>query len=781
MSSCFAIARRDFRSFFVTRRGYILLGLVVALWGFYFFNSLGRYNFIVSRAAGMQLSNDIATPTLQSVVIDPYLQLVLFSFIVLIPLLAMRCFAEERQQGTYELLVTSPGSAWNLVIGKYLGLSGLALLFCAVAATFPLSLVFFGSPDLGLILSGIAGTALAALAFSGIALGCGTRTDRQLNAGVTGLFLLGALLMLHTPAPIIAGQLGAALELASAYSEASAFIDGYFSLQGVVYFTALAGIGLLASHFVLSAERLGVGALSDSRPSARSGGFVSRFTTSFGTIPIALLFLGVGQLIAISIGDYSSPLALSHLLLGAVALGVAAVRGGRAHGSASVPLVLRISALFLLFLIAERSALFIDLSDTRRYTVSERTAATLRLATTESIELRYVQQGDTRIDARAVRFLRQLASVSPKNYSVRVINPADYPSILSAFGIPQGVILQISSGLDVASQRRVGLREFNEAAIASAMEAILNPKRQRVYVLEAGEGARLNDTGPNGVAKLGFALEQEGFELAVLPFSATTIPSDADMLALIGPREPLPQELLTALGEYLRGRGKLFLALDPLFADPYNGLLSEFGVKVQNSAVVDKDQVQFSQGRAGLQPLVRSLGEHPVTNGIVGARAVVMNVAAPITFASGGDQTHPSTVLLSASNGSVPADDLMGLLGGRRTFAETLSLEGAPAEPPVLAAAISDRNATPRIILVGDSDWLLNAAFDYYSNRDFALNCGQWLVGNSWALVERARTELSATVAVSPERYLQLLLATILLAEGLILFGLVGVGLRGQR
>ncbi len=780
MSSTLAIARRDFTSFFVTKRGYVLLGLVVALWGFYFFNALGRFNFIASRASGMQLNVDINAPTLQQFVIEPYFQLVLFSFVVLMPLLAMRSLAEERQQGTFELLSTSPGSVWGLVFGKFFALAALSICFSAIASVFPLSLVFFGTPDVGLITSGCLAVSFAGIAFSAIALACGARTERQLSAGITGLFVLGLLLMLHIPAAVLGADARVILELLSSYSEAAAFFDGYFSLQGVVYFFGLAAIGIFITHFSLQ--------LSRNTNVVDSG---RRWLTPVSAAGVGALLFVIGQLVGFALSDPAHPLALGHSILGGVAIAIALIRLGSTSFRVLAPFLFRLSAVVILFCIAERSALFIDLSDVRRYTVSEHTRAVVKNSKAP-VEIRYVLRGNDRIDARAMRYLRDIVSIAPEVYTLKIIDPADYPSISSSFGIEAGDVVQFLTTLPSETQtsepqaRRLNLKEFHEAAISSALQTLTSTTKQRVYVLEAGGGARLFDTGPTGLSKFGYAMEFEGLSPAVIPYDANDIPQDANLVALIGPREPLSLELSSNLASYVERGGKLLIAIDPLFAAPYQEFLARFDVQVKDAVVIDSEQVRFSQGRAGLQPLIRDLAEHPITNRLGSAQAVVMNIVAPLLAADsgapGGASVHEVEGLLFASAGSVADDDVLGILNGRKTYSEALqSASSSDPEPVAVAAAITNRQGAPQVVVFGDSDWILNAGFDYYSNRDLALNAGQWLIGNTWALVQRIRTAYSATVALSPQMYAWLMVSTILCAEFLILFGLIGVRIRETK
>lgn len=102
LPNALAIARRDLTSLFVSPVGWVVAGIftfLVSSFGFYF-----------TVIAGQQASMDGVFGVITTFLVP-----------VLIPLLTMRLLAEERGQGTLELLLTSPVRDWELTLGKCLG------------------------------------------------------------------------------------------------------------------------------------------------------------------------------------------------------------------------------------------------------------------------------------------------------------------------------------------------------------------------------------------------------------------------------------------------------------------------------------------------------------------------------------------------------------------------------------------------------------------------------------------------------------------------------------
>jgi ABC-2 type transport system permease protein len=81
-------------------------------------------------------------------------------YIMVIPAITMKCWAEERRLGTMELLLTMPFSEWNLVLGKFTAAFAVLAVFLLLTVPFPLSILALGNFDGGIILGEYAGAVL---------------------------------------------------------------------------------------------------------------------------------------------------------------------------------------------------------------------------------------------------------------------------------------------------------------------------------------------------------------------------------------------------------------------------------------------------------------------------------------------------------------------------------------------------------------------------------------------------------------------------------------------
>ena len=118
-----AICKREFSALFYNVIGWLFVGVMVGLYGLYFF----LYNMVYG------------LPTIAQT-----LSALTFVFMIAVPILTMRMLSEERRNRTDQLIMTAPVSTWQIVLGKYLALAAtFAIPICLMAVT-PLILSMFG-------------------------------------------------------------------------------------------------------------------------------------------------------------------------------------------------------------------------------------------------------------------------------------------------------------------------------------------------------------------------------------------------------------------------------------------------------------------------------------------------------------------------------------------------------------------------------------------------------------------------------------------------------------
>jgi ABC-2 type transport system permease protein len=249
-----AICSRDVRSMFVSPVAYVLLTGYTLLTGWFFFNMLGQFNRLVAQYS-MMPGMDTTWLNLNDAVIVPLLQNMSVVLLIVIPMVTMRSFAEERAGGTYELLFTSPLRTSDMVLGKYLAGVVMLSLMMGLSLVFPSVLMVFGNPETGLIASGYLGLFLMGVSFVAIGNFTSALTSNQIIAAVSSLVILLLLFVLNWPAE---GASGAAREILLYLAVTEHFqnlVQGTLDTSDLVYFASLICIFLFLTHRAVESAR----------------------------------------------------------------------------------------------------------------------------------------------------------------------------------------------------------------------------------------------------------------------------------------------------------------------------------------------------------------------------------------------------------------------------------------------------------------------------------------------------------------------------------------------
>jgi gliding motility-associated transport system permease protein len=250
-----AIVARELRSLVYSPIAWIVWTLFLFVAGWFFFSSVYQFSTIVATYAGMGQEGMLDRLNLNDFVIAGLFQNLLVLFLFLVPALTMRGFADERRQGTDELLLTAPVTPGQIVAGKYLGLLAVSLVLVAGAGFYVLLLTRYGDPEKGPILTGMLGLslALAALVALGFAVSSTTKSPVVAAVGAFVTFLL--LFVVDWPAESTSGWLQTALHALSLPGHFEGFARGTVSSVDVAYFLSLVALGLFTARTTVASQR----------------------------------------------------------------------------------------------------------------------------------------------------------------------------------------------------------------------------------------------------------------------------------------------------------------------------------------------------------------------------------------------------------------------------------------------------------------------------------------------------------------------------------------------
>lgn len=256
MRNIAAIAKREIFSFFVSPIAYFVLTGFILLAGYFFFNLLSIFNLYIQSMQSMPMAGG-NMPNLNQFVVENYYQTLVVVLVFLMPLLTMRVIAEEKKKGTFELLVTSPLSITEIVLGKFFGVGTVVLLMILLIFLFPLLLVVYGdpAPEILPMLSGLLGLILVALAFCSIGMAVSCFTENQVVAAICSMVTLLLFYVLQSSAQAAGGLTAEVLNYLSPVMQLKDLMRGVITLRSLVYFFSVIIFGLFLSQRALEAYR----------------------------------------------------------------------------------------------------------------------------------------------------------------------------------------------------------------------------------------------------------------------------------------------------------------------------------------------------------------------------------------------------------------------------------------------------------------------------------------------------------------------------------------------
>ena len=224
------IAARELRSLFLSPLAWTLLAVIQGLLAWMFLLLVDDFRALQGRLASLDNA-----PGVTDLVAAPLFQVAAWVLLLLVPLLTMRLFSEERRTRTLDLLLSAPVALSEIVLGKYLGVLAFLLLTIAVIALMPLALALGATLDVGKLLAGLLGLSLLTAAASAAGVYLSTLTTQPAVAAIATMGLLLALWMVDA-ASTVPGTTGDLFGYVSLRRHYDAFLLGLFDSADLAYY-----------------------------------------------------------------------------------------------------------------------------------------------------------------------------------------------------------------------------------------------------------------------------------------------------------------------------------------------------------------------------------------------------------------------------------------------------------------------------------------------------------------------------------------------------------------
>jgi ABC-type uncharacterized transport system involved in gliding motility auxiliary subunit len=439
-------------------------------------------------------------------------------------------------------------------------------------------------------------------------------------------------------------------------------------------------------------------------------------------------------------------------------------------------------------LIGQRHPVRVDLTESKRYSISDQSQKVVKALNDEITIKTFYQEADPKRDQ--TRDLLETYRYYSNKINYQLIDPDREPGLAKHYKIrTYGTLVLEGFG------KTQTITTADEESITNAILKVTQEQQRVVYFL-TGHGDRdISNFDKDGYSTAKAVIEKENFEVKSLNLLAVpNVPNDAALVVIAGPKKPLMATELEALRKYLERDGSLMLLLEPFSDAGLADFLKSYGISISSDIIVDTMSRVF--GASYLIPVITEYSFHKITDGF--NVACFFPTARSIDSAEEIPDSVDMTELASTSPYSWSETDFQFGQQEPPKFDQTKDKKG-----PInvaLVASISNKISgdeqkrdeqrdgetseaaeavgQAQILVFGDSDFASNSYFNLQGNSDFFLNSINYLAQQE-NLITVERTKSSGTPLTLSRSQSQLLfwlglilMPVVVLACGLTVFRL---------
>lgn len=413
-----------------------------------------------------------------------------------------------------------------------------------------------------------------------------------------------------------------------------------------------------------------------------------------------------------------------------------------------------------------------DLTEEKLNTLSPELSTALQTLPEKVTATGFFSQSSTQ---GADELLSNIQANSNGKFEYSFVNPDRDPQAALNAGITGDgkILLQMGDRKEIVAFA-------SETEILKGLLRLLNPGDNVIYFL-TGHGEReIEQPGEASMSRARSALETKNYTVKALNLPAENeIPEDATVIVIAGPLQPVSEDEVTLLKDYLARGGSLIVMQDPIAltefgdaADPLAEMLAQdWGISFDNDVVIDLNSPQPTTAAAAYYD-----ASHPVTinmNNLVSffpfSRSMKM---------SGSVTDVVQTPLVQTNERSWGETDFDSLSGGGQVGLD-------PEETPgPLTLAIAGENSTTggRVVVFGSSSFAVDQIFDAYGNGDMFVNSVDWAAEQEDLANITPKTPTERTFNVPSQfQWIMILLGSVFIIPGLVVLAGVSTWLSRRR
>ena len=416
----------------------------------------------------------------------------------------------------------------------------------------------------------------------------------------------------------------------------------------------------------------------------------------------------------------------------------------------------------------------IDLTEDKVNTLSPELATALDTLPEQVTATGFFSQSSNTESAE--QLLSNIKANSNGKFDYNFINPDRDPQAAQAAGITGDgkILLQMGDRQEIVAFA-------SETEVLKGMLRLLNPGSDVVYFL-TGHGERdIEQAGEASMTRAKTTLENKNYTIKTLNLLAENqIPEDASLLVIAGPLQPVSQDEVNLLKDYLANGGALIIMEDPTAltefgdeSDPLADMLAQdWGITFNNDIVIDLDSPQPTTATAAYYD-----SAHPVTvnmNNLV----AFFPYTRSLTMAS-STEGITLTPLVQTNERSWGETDFQSLTqGGTQVGMDPTEIQG----PLTLAVAGENTTTGGRVVVFGTSNFAVDQIFDAYGNGDMFVNSVDWSAEQEDLANITPRTPTERTFNIPGQLpWIAIILISVFIIPGLVVLAGVSAWLTRRR
>lgn len=372
----------------------------------------------------------------------------------------------------------------------------------------------------------------------------------------------------------------------------------------------------------------------------------------------------------------------------------------------------------------------VDLTASRRNTVTETTSDILRKLTRDVSLRQFGQLRDPRLDQLLASF-----GAASRRIRIEFVDADRSPQDARRYGIIKNGTVLVSAG----DKYRKVETPTEQAIVTAVLQVTSDVDRTVCFVTGHGEHG-LADESAKGLTRLVAALEASNLKVDRLSLLEGAIPVHCSAVVVPGPQRELEPVELERLTAFANQGGGIAVLIDPEPGVSLASWLEPFGIVPGAGTIIDTSGAGQAVGTGPQTPLAVAYADHSITRGF--EVATLYDWARPLDVVSQPKYGGKPQAIAQTSNRSfeemdpgptVKFDDNRDRRGPLTLVAATAIKAGRPAQPQSATRGPDEM----RLVVFGDSDCISNAFVSRQGNRDFFLRVVSWLIGEAEATIVR--------------------------------------------